>query len=457
MNDKELKRWVESRGLMQRIRVVVVDFTPILPGGENGGAKVFLIELIKKLANSAPNTKFIILTKYLSHDELSVLDSQNIQRVLVVDDKGPIGLRDIVSASAEHFDIPLTEKIIRNLNLKLSNFLKISGKIFSEKSLFRRASNRATRIIQSRISIKPTYSLLKGLKSDILLCPFTATTYSDPAIPCVSIVYDLQYKTYPQFFHSAEVEHRDKIFVDAITHANKIVAISNYTKKSVVEHGRVDEHKIHTIYLRMSQRVLGSTASIDVVLSKFGLSPGKFIIYPANFWPHKNHEFLITAFGIARSIGLEKSFKLVCTGAPGKRSDFLRKVAYRFGLSQYIVFPGYVSDAELSILLSNCAALIFPSLYEGFGLPVLEAMANGIPVACSNVASLPEVVDNAAITFNPKIPKEIASAIIQITNDKVRISRLKEAGRFRADFFADSNQMTREYWELFDLALNDLG
>ena len=124
-------------------------------------------------------------------------------------------------------------------------------------------------------------------------------------------------------------------------------------------------------------------------------------------------------------------------------------------LADRVIFPGYLTDTELAILMVNCAGLIFPSLYEGFGIPVVEAMAAGIPVACSNLTSLPEVVDKAAILFNPRISTEIAKAMIALVEDKTLKEELISAGKIRATNFADADLMAKQYWELFQLALTE--
>jgi hypothetical protein len=113
-----------------------------------------------------------------------------------------------------------------------------------------------------------------------------------------------------------------------------------------------------------------------------------------------------------------------------------------------------VCDAhpELLALVTNSAGMIFPSLYEGFGLPVIEAMATGIPIACSNVTSLPEVAGDAAILFDPRIPEEIARAMISLAHDKELCARLVQAGKTQAASFSDSTRMAEQYWELFQQA-----
>ncbi len=178
----------------------------------------------------------------------------------------------------------------------------------------------------------------------------------------------------------------------------------------------------------------------------------QYLLYPANFWKHKNHEMLLTAFGMARAQGLPEYVKLVCTGAPGERRDWLMRATAGLGLDSCVVFPGYLPDLELSALLANARGVIFPSLYEGFGLPVVEAMAAGIPVACSNATSLPEVAGDAAIVFNPKMPTEISAAILSLTLDESLRERCIAAGRVRASEFLDSRRMAQEYWRVFQVA-----
>jgi glycosyltransferase involved in cell wall biosynthesis len=124
------------------------------------------------------------------------------------------------------------------------------------------------------------------------------------------------------------------------------------------------------------------------------------------------------------------------------------------GLGQRVVFPGYLPDEDLAAVLAAARGLVFPSLYEGFGIPIIEAMAAGIPVACSNVTSLPEVAADAAIFFDPRIPTQIADAIIILAEDDPTRIRLINAGRRRAVEFADSDRMAREYWDLFLYAMN---
>jgi hypothetical protein len=162
---------------------------------------------------------------------------------------------------------------------------------------------------------------------------------------------------------------------------------------------------------------------------------------------------LLTAFGLARDKGMPVNIKLVCTGAPGERRDFLLNAIKKMGLEGQIILPGYVSNQDLATLMFNSSGLIFPSLYEGFGLPPIEAMSLGVPVACSDSGSLPEVVGNAAIIFNPKKPEEIANAMSELILETPKRERFLALGKQRASQFEDTSSMAREYWTLFEQAL----
>ena len=411
----------------KRLRTIVVDLTPVLPGGDNGGAKVFVIELLRRLAERAPETQFVLLTQAAAHEELALLDRANMRRIMAIDFSNPPVLRSIASRASV--------RLLRILPQR-------------PRRLAQRAINRLKPMLQSTRSS----GLLHDLKADLLFCPFTAPTYFELGIPTVSVIYDLQYKTYPEFFPEADVIQRDRTFVEASKRSTTLVAISDYSRLAAIRHGNLDPDQIRTVHLHISQHSLRSAPRDEAILGRLQLVQGEYLIYPANFWKHKNHEMLLTAFGIARKSGLGDKVRLVCTGAPGERQRWLKRAADDLGLGEHVIFPGYLATAELLALMTNSAGVIFPSLYEGFGLPVIEAMAIGVPVACSNVTSLPEVAGDAAILFNPGIPEEIARAMVSLAHDKELTAQMVRAGAVRAARFSDSGLMAEQYWEAFQHA-----
>lgn len=412
----------------KQLITILVDLTPVLPGGENGGAKIFILELLRRLAEMVPKTQFVLLTQAASHEELAELDRPNMRRLMVV---GPIVTNSINPRLME-----LTSRILPHLPGRLRNVV-----------------NRFLYKLNTVLIRDGSNTLLRDVPADLLFCPFTAPTYFTPGIPAVCTIYDLQYNTYPQFFSAEDVAHRRHTFIDACRRATVLTAISDYSRGSAIAHGNLDTLRIRTIYLRMAKRIAPRGESDADMLGRIGLSPQKYLIYPANFWKHKNHEMLFTAFGMACHDGLAADVKLVCTGAPGVRQEWLARAACTMNLGDRVIFPGYLPDIELAALMANCAGLVFPSLYEGFGLPVIEAMAAGVPVACSNTTSLPEVAADAAILFDPRVPTQIALAMISLVNNEAMRTRLIQAGLQRATEFSDSVRMAREYWELFQHAL----
>jgi glycosyltransferase involved in cell wall biosynthesis len=410
---------------------IAVDLTPVLPGGENGGAKIFALELLRELAELAPQTRFILLTQHASHEELASLERPNMQRRMVLGASPVQSLRPRLARLAARVLPHLpgrARRLLSRIGYRLNAFLKRGG----------------------------GSGLLRELGADLLFCPFTAPVYAEPGIPVVCTIHDLQFKTYPEFFSPEDVAHRERSFMDAARRATMLAAVSEYSRQSAMLHGKLEADRIRAIHLRLAQRALAAGPDPAAALARFGLAEGRYLIYPANFWKHKNHEMLLTAFGIACSSGLAQEIKLVCTGAPGPRQQWLQSAAQAMGLEARVVFPGFLPTADFAALMLNAAGVIFPSLYEGFGLPVIEAMAAGKPVACSNGTSLPEVAADAVLMFDARIPEQIAQAMISLTADAALRERLAQAGRARAAEFADTRRMASEYLALFQEAMGKL-
>lgn len=415
-------------GMTHRFKTIAVDLTPILPGGENGGAKIFVLELLRRLGAIHPETRFILLTQAASHEELASMDSANISRRMVVGSAVTRTIRPRLEG--------LTRRLLPYLPIRLRQLAMALG--YRLNTALKRGGSG---------------TLLSDMGADLLFCPFTAPTYFEPSIATVCTIYDLQYKIYPEFFAPEDVVHRDRTFIEACRCANALTAISDYSREAAIRHGNLAPDRIHTIHLRMAQRIVAQPGERMDLLDRWGVQAGRYLIYPANFWRHKNHEMLLTALGMAYKAGLAADIKLVCTGAPSERQNYLARVT-AMNLKKCTIFPGFLPDDELATLLANARGMVFPSLYEGFGLPVVEAMAAGVPIACSNLTSLPEVAADAAILFDPRIPTQIAEAIITLVEDEATRSRLIDAGRHRAVKFTDLDRMASEYWNLFLHAAN---
>jgi hypothetical protein len=288
----------------------------------------------------------------------------------------------------------------------------------------------------------------------VVFCPFTTARFFDPQVPMVTILYDLQHLTYPEFFSREERAHRDREFRDVCRFATRVVCISDYVRGSVLQHGMVDPSRVTTIHISLFRRLANGLAVDDsAVRERLGLQAGRFLLYPANFWPHKNHEMLLTALGIYRARHPASDLKLVCTGGLGVRRDQLQEAVERMGLAGQVAVVAFVPDNEFTALLRSCRALIFPSLFEGFGMPPLEAMAFDKPVLCSNLTSLPEVVGDAALLFDPRKPMEIVNAIEQVESDSELVAQLIQRGQHRLTAFDNAAGMAQRYLQVIQDAL----
>lgn len=402
------------------LHTVEVDLTPVLPGGDNGGAKTFALELLGRMIRLNPLCRFVILTSEIAHDELAALDAANTERRCVRGDQAdPRG----------RFNPKAVAAWLGWLPHPLRRYLA---------SLLSRARQA---VMRQRVK-----SSLPGEPPDLLFCPFTATTYVRPGVPAVSTVHDLQYRAYPQFFSPEEQAHRDAVFRGACRDSSCIIAISEHTRAAVISTGLVEPERVQVIPHHLASRC----ARHQLSENPLGALPRPYLIYPANFWRHKNHEMLLVGFAMAARAGLDPDMKLLLTGAPGERQAGLIALCEAMGLQERVIFAGHLPEESFAQALASATALVFPSLFEGFGMPVLEAMALGIPVASSRLAALPEVCGSAALMFDPRIPEEISRALVSITTDNALRERLIDEGRKRAEAFADGDAMALAYWRVFE-------
>ena len=413
-------------------RRIAVDLTPLLPGGANGGIKLVAIELVKHLAKLAPQCEFVLLTSTVSHEHLALLDAPNVARRCVLPQTIMPGN---TVTTRQKLRVLVKEQLVAALSAQTL------GRV---KAAYRKLAHRPS----SQVSTENP--LLKEIGAELLFCPFTAPFYAVASVPTVAVIVDLQYLSYPQFFSNDDFYYRDQHFKAACAVADRLVCISDYVRQTVLANSALSADRVVTIPISLPQRISRvSTSQAQAALSSFQLAPDRYLLYPANFWAHKNHEMLLTAFSLFRHQHPQSELKLVCTGAPDARQEKLRDAARSMQLQHAVVFPGYLDDAGFASLLQSCRAVIFPSLYEGFGMPLLEAMAFDKPVLCSNVTSLPEVGGDATICFDPRKPQEIAEAISRIENDQALVAELVERGRRRVEFFGDAEKMARQYWQLF--------
>jgi glycosyltransferase involved in cell wall biosynthesis len=246
--------------------------------------------------------------------------------------------------------------------------------------------------------------------------------------PRVITLFDVQHLEMPEFFPRAERAYRRLAYDRAARQATLVITSSEHSRERAIELLGVDPGRVEVIPLGIDhERFRPDGHADDAALAGLDV-PERFIVYPANLWPHKNHPRLIAA--LARTG--DESLELVLTGQPYGKLDPLMEEARRVGVSGRVHHLGFVRSNAVPALYRRASALVFPSLYEGFGSPPLEAMACGCPVASSTRASLGELVAGAAVTFDPEDPAATAAAIDSITGDHALRERLRSAGLERA-------------------------
>jgi glycosyltransferase involved in cell wall biosynthesis len=243
---------------------------------------------------------------------------------------------------------------------------------------------------------------------------------------------------------------RERNFRETCRRASRIVCISEFVRHTVLQKSSLPPDRVTTIPIQLGKRLHPpGREAIRKALDKYDLQENDFFFYPANYWPHKNHPMLFTALGILRSRRPDIPLQLVCCGALEEERLTLQRCARRLGLGSRIRLFGFLPEEEFSSLFSSCRALIFPSLYEGFGMPLVEAMDMGKPVLCSRGTSLPEVAGEAAFYFDPRKPDSIAEAMERICADERLAEDLVLKGKSRSARFRDEKKMAREYAAVF--------
>ena len=229
----------------------------------------------------------------------------------------------------------------------------------------------------------------------------------------------------------------------AARRARRVLTVSEASKQDILHYLQVPAEKVEVIYNALDERlaVAPSAEDIDRVRQRFLLT-SPFVLYAGNIKPHKNIDRLIEAFSLLRKAGRE-DLKLVIIGDEISKYPRLRRLVHRLQLDRQVRFLGFVPDATLAALYGLASVFVFPSLYEGFGLPPLEAMAFGTPVVTSNVSSLPEVVGDAALLIDPLSPVEISSAIGRVLDDDALRAELVRRGHERVKTFSWARSVKR--------------
>jgi glycosyltransferase involved in cell wall biosynthesis len=275
-----------------------------------------------------------------------------------------------------------------------------------------------------------------------------------PLTHCKSVVtiHDVIHLLFPQYLPGrlAHAYARASMWA-AAKRSDRILTVSETSKHDILRRFKVPAEKIVVIYNAIDERfnVVPSPEQVMRVRERYQLDQ-RYVLYVGNIKPHKNLERLIDAFAQLRRTGVD-DVQLLIIGDEISKFPALRRAVHRHKLHKHVRFLGFVTIETLAVLYRLASVFVFPSLYEGFGLPPIEAMASGTPVVTSNVSSLPEVVGDAALLVDPYDPASIADGMRQVLTDALLCAALSSRGRRRAEQYSwqqSIEQVHRIYQEV---------
>lgn len=449
----EIKIFMTGEGNQKKTMRIAIDMTPYNSDGSNGGLVQALMSTIDGLIRKGMD--ITVLTTANNHDSLLFLEKKGLKRFNISQqasadvEAATSSVRTSLSANKESYESDILEnfhsandnsiidkllRLIRKaIKMLLPHFVVVLvlrywwwfQKVYKvlrhpvrhiKSKIERTVFEIQNESIENKAKEKRLEPLSIFLEEniDVLYCPFTAIPPNESNVPVVSVLHDIQHKYMPYNFSPQEIATRDAFYEKICAQRPYIVCDSNYTKKTFHETYNFPEERMETTYLVTQDRFsCFSDDNLETALKRLGLSAGGYIYYPANDWPHKNHRSLLLAFRMLLEQNAESDLKLVFSGARTNTSNELplEEAIRILGLETRVLHVGYVSDLEVGALVKYCKFIIYPSYFEGLGLPLVEAMSMNTTIICSNVTSLPEVGGMGAFYFNPYDPASICNTM----------------------------------------------
>jgi glycosyltransferase involved in cell wall biosynthesis len=390
--------------MAQPLKVLINAQIP--PGGKWGGVEQFLMGLVYALGRLADGEeRYTLITLPESPDWLRSLMGSN-QRIVVAPQ-------------------PKIAPLIQPKQL-LGPLRRPAGKLLRRvrRIAFRGASGYA---------LPQSEGFYESLGGDIMHFPFQEFIRS--RIPSIYNPWDLQHLYYPKFFSANDMAVRETVFPGACHSARAVVAPSCAVKGDLQRHYGLDPQKIFVIPCAPPAALYEDipNEAADEVRKRFRL-PDLFAFYPAQTWPHKNHLRLLEALHLIRERNGVR-LNLVCTGRKNEHWPAISRRIDELGLQTQVIFPGFVSPRELRALYRLAQFVVYPSFFEGAGLPVMEALYEDVAVACSDIPPLREYGGDAVMTFDPLSVESMAASLLLISSDDALREQLRARGRERARLF----------------------
>jgi glycosyltransferase involved in cell wall biosynthesis len=280
-----------------------------------------------------------------------------------------------------------------------------------------------------RVAAEMTWLPLRLRRDRVdLLHSLGTTTPPLCPVPSVVTVLDLIYHHFPETFPRASGLGLRALVPAGARRADRVIAISHAGKRDLVETLGLDPGKVDVVHLGFGMSPAPDPVTEATLRERYRLGDAPIVLTISAALRHKNLDRLISAFA---KLASGRDVRLVVAGHGGLEQDALRAAAQARGVGDQVVFTGWVDDAVVEGLYAAASVFAYPSLLEGFGLPILEAMRRDVPVACSNLSALPEIAGDAAELFDPHDVDAIACSIARLLDDEARRAELVARGRRR--------------------------
>ncbi|MGV3487368.1 MAG: glycosyltransferase family 4 protein [Tuberibacillus sp.] len=302
--------------------------------------------------------------------------------------------------------------------------------------VFPASHKRIKRVMFKQADTHHIIAAIRQYQLDLWFCPLHRSYISQIPIPTVVTIHDVLHTAYPQFV-TGDLEH-ENYYKQFSPSFDEVITVSHFSKEAIATHLSIPVDRIHVIYQDATMPYQGTISKkrAQKIIKKYNLPDG-YALFPASFNPHKNHLNLLKAILFIREHD-KTILPLVLNGFSYKGSETTQSVLSMIQdhrLENQVKLLGYIPARDMPYIYANASFLIFPSLYEGFGIPLVEAMKSGCPIASSDRGSIPEIIGDAGLYFNPEDPKEMASQMLKLTEPQTR-SRLILKGKERAARFS---------------------
>jgi glycosyltransferase involved in cell wall biosynthesis len=273
---------------------------------------------------------------------------------------------------------------------------------------------------------------------DVYHTQYITPFFVSKKIKIITHIHDVSFLAYPEFIKRSDLFFLELLIPRSLKRADKIIAVSEFTKQEIVKYYKINPEKIRVVYNAVSEDFLKSDYSgneLFEIRKKYNL-PEEFILCIGTLQPRKNIPMLIQAFAKVKEKIPEIKLVLVGNRNAHNIDDRIDKEIEKRNLSDSVIFPGFVDEEDKSALFQLAKAFIFPSLYEGFGIPILEAMSQKIPVLASDIPVHREIAKDAGLYFNPESVDETSEKLYNILADENLRGDLINLGNKRLDFFS---------------------